>query len=48
MRQHRVERHRRHHQHKEQGEAGAELTVDTHKQESSEQELGATEDEGYD
>ena len=43
----RVERHGRHHQHEEHGEARAELAVHSHKQESPEQELGATQHEGH-
>ena len=43
----RVERHGRHHQHEEHGETRAELAVHSHKQESPEQELGATQHEGH-
>ena len=42
----RVERHGRHHQHEEHGETSAELAIHPHKQESPEQELGATQHEG--
>ena len=42
----RVERHGSHHQHEEHGETSAELAVHPHKQESPEQELGATQHEG--
>ena len=42
----RVERHGRHHQHEEYGETSAELAIHPHKQESPEQELGATQHEG--
>ena len=41
-----VERHGRHHQHEEHGETSAELAIHPHKQESPEQELGATQHEG--
>ena len=43
----RVERHGRHQQHEEHGETRAELAVHPHKQESPEQELGATQHEGH-
>ena len=41
-----VERDRRHRHHKEEGESGAELAIDPHQEEGSEEELSPAEHEG--